>query len=267
MLRDIAVVRNRKKINGERLKKHRVALEYWDFEDNLGDFLAPVIVEWMLAQKGMNLQTICAGKKHLMAVGSILGLGRFDAVVWGSGVNSFENAAHVTEQKKYRKYDVRALRGPVSRQVMTANGYDCPELYGDPAILMPLIYPGERKKGKDYVVIEHYLKQNSDAEKLDIKTTDYRSFIDRMLTAEIVYSSSLHGIILAESYGIPAVFIGNGMEKEWLKYYDWYYATGRYDVKIASDLQQAKRMTPMELPQLDKLQEGLQKSFPYDLWK
>ena len=106
MLRDIAVVRNRKKLNGERLKKHRVALEYWDFEDNLGDFLAPVIVEWMLAQKGMNLQTICAGKKHLMAVGSILGLGRFDAVVWGSGVNSFENAAHVTEQKKYRKYDV-----------------------------------------------------------------------------------------------------------------------------------------------------------------
>lgn len=69
MLRDIAVVRNRKKLNGERLKKHRVALEYWDFEDNLGDFLAPVIVEWMLAQKGMNLQTICAGKKHLMAVG------------------------------------------------------------------------------------------------------------------------------------------------------------------------------------------------------
>lgn len=199
MLRDIAVVRNRKKLNGERLKKHRVALEYWDFEDNLGDFLAPVIVEWMLAQKDMNLQTICAGKKHLMAVGSILGLGRFDAVVWGSGVNSFENAAHVTEQKKYRKYDVRALRGPVSRQVMTANGYDCPEIYGDPAILMPLIYPGERKKGKDYVVIEHYLKQNSDAEKLDIKTTDYRSFIDRMLTAEIVYSSSLHGIILAES--------------------------------------------------------------------
>ena len=63
------------------------------------------------------------------------------------------------------------------------------------------------------------------------------------------------------------MFIGNGMEKEWLKYYDWYYATGRYDVKIASDLQQAKRMTPMELPQLDKLQEGLQKSFPYDLWK
>lgn len=38
MLRDIAVVRNRKKLNGERLKKHRVALEYWDFEDNLGDF-------------------------------------------------------------------------------------------------------------------------------------------------------------------------------------------------------------------------------------
>ena len=152
MLRDIAVVRNRKKMNGERLKKHRVALEYWDFENNLGDFLAPVIVAWMLAQKGMNLQTTCAGKKHLMAVGSILGLGRFDAVVWGSGVNSFENAAHVTEQKKYRKYDVRALRGPVSRQVMTANGYDCPEIYGDPAILMPLIYPGERKKGEVFEI-------------------------------------------------------------------------------------------------------------------
>lgn len=98
---------------------------------------------------------------------------------------------------------------------MTANGYDCPEIYGDPAILMPLIYPGERKKGKDYVVIEHYLKQNSDAEKLDIKTTDYRSFIDRMLTAEIVYSSFLawnySGGVLWDSGGVHRQWHGEGM--------------------------------------------------------
>lgn len=82
----------------------------------------------------------------------------------------------------------------------------------------------------------------------------------------MVYSSSLHGIILAESYGVPSVFLRQGMEEEMLKYYDWYFATGRYEVRSATSLAEAKETEPMKLPELEELREGLLQSFPYDLW-
>ena len=40
---------------------------------------------------------------------------------------------------------------------------------------------------------------------LQVLTTDYRLFLNELVRGERVISSSLHGIILAESYGVPAV--------------------------------------------------------------
>lgn len=170
--------------------------------------------------------------------------------------------------KGYRKLDIRAVRGPVTAQVLRENGYTCPQIYGDPAILLPLIYPGRRpEKKKKYVVIDHYMKRKTTGDdRLSIRTGDYRTFLDKILEAEVVYSSSLHGIILAESYGVPSVFLRQGMEEEMLKYYDWYFATGRYEVRSATSLAEAKETEPMKLPELEELRDGLLQSFPYDLW-
>ena len=82
----------------------------------------------------------------------------------------------------------------------------------------------------------------------------------------LVISSSLHGIILAESYGIPAIFLGQNMEYEIIKFYDWYYSTGRKNVVIANSLDDALQMTPMALPQLEEMQKNLMMAFPNDLW-
>ena len=59
---------------------------------------------------------------------------------------------------------------------------------------------------------------------------------------------------------------GTGMEEEMLKYYDWYFATGRYEVRSATSLAEAKETEPMKLPELEELRDGLLQSFPYDLW-
>jgi pyruvyltransferase len=63
------------------------------------------------------------------------------------------------------------------------------------------------------------------------------------------------------------VFLKKGIEAEMLKFYDWYFSTERYSVKIASDINEAMHMEPMPLPDLLKLKNNLLKSFPYDLWK
>ena len=268
LTRRIPALRNRRTLDGRRADTRRVNLEYWNFNENLGDLLAPVVTQWMLRRMGLELTREAVHPCHLMTVGSILGLGIFDTVIWGSGVNTFGHVGRVAQQSTYRRLDIRAVRGPLTAQVLRENGYTCPQIYGDPAILLPMIYPGRRpEKRRKYVVIDHYMKQKATGDDmLSIRTGDYRTFLDKILEAEVVYSSSLHGIILAESYGVPAVFIRQGMEGELLKYYDWYFATGRYEVRSAVSLVEAKETEPMKLPELSELREGLLQSFPYDLW-
>ena len=56
------------------------------------------------------------------------------------------------------------------------------------------------------------------------------------------------------------------MEEEIIKYFDWYYSTGRYNIKIASSLDEALSMEPMEIPDLELMRKSLIDSFPVDLW-
>lgn len=271
----LRINRNRLDQQGANFIKNRVNLIYWKRHVNLGDALAPVIFEWMLEEKGFAAE--CKAKKTcaLATIGSIVDLGRFDATIWGSGLQSFEAIAH-TARAHYKKLDIRAVRGPFTRQALLACGYNCPEVYGDPGILMPLIYsPQSVCKQDKIVLINHYsiadyptnLPENIEA--LDIKTADYKNFINKLCSAKKVISSSLHGIILAETYGIPAVFLLQDIKnKEILKYYDWYYSTNRFSVSIALSLEEAIRMEPMKLPEnLDEMRDGLMQAFPYDLWK
>ncbi len=74
--------------------------------------------------------------------------------------------------------------------------------------------------------------------------------------------------IIAEAYGIPAILLCEDLDNEDLfKYYDYYFSTNRYNVKVARTIEEAVTMEPMELPNnLEKLKEGLIDSFPYDLW-
>ncbi len=266
--------RNRTTLTGEKIESGRVALEYWTRRTNLGDSLAPVIYQWMLERnKTVKLdgRTAGGGILHLMTVGSIVNMGEFDAVVWGSGVLSFGVLKEVYEKSACRRLDIRAVRGPITRAVLENAGYHVPEIYGDPGVLMPLICQPEYKEPDiPYTIIPHYLDVekcvSEGYEYVDILTSDYQSFIDRIVRSRRVISSSLHGIILAEAYGVPAVLL-NYQEIDLLKYYDYYYSTSRRSVKVASTIKEALTMEPMELPDLSDMQKNLLDSFPYDLFE
>lgn len=42
---------------------------------------------------------------------------------------------------------------------------------------------------------------------IDIRTDDVESFIDQIIDSDYILSTSLHGIIIAHAYGIPALWI------------------------------------------------------------
>lgn len=243
-------------------------------ERNLGDGMSPVIVEHMLSQKGLSLDTEVCQTSHLFAVGSILFMGHQDATVWGSGLllepSKIRGFLH---GKHFRKLDVRAVRGPYTRQILQKIGHRCPEVYGDPGCLLPMLYQPETEKSLDYLIIPHVSMEKEvrkyvpEENIVSMATEDYRHVAEKICSAKKVIASSLHGIIFAEAYGVPAIFYQDRPERYNYKYADWYEGSGRKSWQVATGLEQAIAMDPDPAPDLSNMQQGLIEAFPYDLWK
>ncbi len=269
------LVRNRFLISWRRAQEHRVNINQADLYPNLGDQLSTVIVEKILQERGIPMDKPVRKTRHLLAVGSILGWADHDAAVWGSGILSPKVIVWLT-QKGYIRLDVRAIRGPISRDVLTAMGYAVPEVYGDPAILLPRWFslpPVPEEQKRDYGVIVHLDRvppedRAKHADKvIAITDTTLEAFLAQLAQCKKIISSSLHGIILAEAFGIPAVMLSTDVNDEILKYCDWYYSTGRCGFKVASSVEEAIAMEPMPLPDLEDMKARLLESFPWDLWE
>lgn len=251
-----------------------------EYPYNLGDVLAMPIINFMLDKKGIKADKVVKGRKHLFTVGSG-GLRSFqNTTIWGTGIMYDGLKGYWFEKYWYanhRHLDIRAVRGPLTREVFLRLGHQCPEVYGDPGILMPLIYQPDysavKRGGRDYAIIPQYTTENevrkyfTDDMIISMNTNDYKSVIDKIVSCKKVYSSSLHGIILAEAYGVPAVFFRGISAVVDFKYKDYYASTGRYDIPMANNLAEAFSFESPEIPNLSGLQKGLMEVFPYDLWE
>ena len=241
---------------------------------NLGDSLGEVIIKFLLTQKGIDIDATVSRTKHFNCVGTNIHGSYQDATIWGSGIYPPQSRAEAFCQKlSHRKLDIRAVRGPLTKKVLEDYGHHCPAVFGDPAILMPLIYNPNIEKKRHALVIPQFIKEKEfrdnhpDIHMVSMNTRDYKYVIDEIVASEIVITSSLHGIILAETYGIPAVFFRGLPKYKDFKYYDWYQSTGRFDIPFSDTYEEALEITPPPVPDLTGLVKGLLDSFPYDLWE
>lgn len=246
---------------------------------NLGDSLAIPICEFFLEKRGLRLDQPVNGKRQFFSIGSG-GLSSFaDGTLWGTGT-LFDGLRGAWWEKywdaNHRKLDIRAVRGPLTRQIFLKLGHNCPEIYGDPGILMPLIYTPEhidKNHLNEYGIVPQHVNETEvrkyipEDKIISMNTNDYKNVIDKICSCKMIYTSSLHGIILAEAYGVPAVFYRGLPNIIDHKYKDYYASTGRFDVPMASTLVEAMKMTPPPLPDLRQMQQGLVETFPYDLWE
>ena len=241
--------------------------------ENLGDYLSLIIVNNLLQERGINFENEVDTTYYLYAIGSIIGWGYQDAVIWGSGLLNNKNALRCLRQK----LDIRAVRGPRSREILLYYGIECPEIYGDPACLLPRYYYPKMKKKYQYSLILHHnskLRKNKDVQQfmeenkihyIEIMTTDYRRFVEEILQSDVVISSALHGIILAESYKVPTIFLREELNQD-IKYEDWYFSTKRYNYKYITELKDIIFYNANCIPDIEDMQRKLIESFPYDLW-
>ena len=105
---------------------------------NFGDYLSKVVVERLAHVRLPDAPaSLSSNRRLLLAVGSIIHFARDGDVVWGSGFRE----SPLREDRRYRTLDVRAVRGPISRDDLLQMGIACPEVYGDPALLLPRLCP------------------------------------------------------------------------------------------------------------------------------
>ena len=236
---------------------------------NFGDYLAIPIYDYMLKHFELDRNRRVCGTKHLYTIGSIILMGYQDATIWGSGILESEPEGLIWSRNKYRKLDVRCVRGPETKRRLQENGIDVSKcMFGDPGVLLPLIYkPKEYENKKDYSVILHESFRDKNVENsIDIYTADWKDTIDQIYNSKLVISSSLHGVIVAEAYGVPAILLDKIVNNDRFKYNDYYYSTGRYDYPVCKSVEEGLSMAVPKVPDLSELQKNLLESFPVDLW-
>jgi len=246
-----------------------VELFFWKPEGsrlNFGDHLARVIVTKLLADRGHLLEEETARPRRLFAIGSVLHFAADGDVVWGSGVNGKVDP----QLHRFRALDVRAVRGPLTRDFLAARGIAAPPVYGDPALLLPALFPGRfaRDAQRPYAVVPNLhdleLAQRAGMRHLVSPTWSWNRCVAEILKAELVVSSSLHGIIIAEAYGIPARYLRLSDTEHLFKYNDYMLGTGRKEIEPAGSVEEALEMGGMPPPVFDA--DALLAAFPLDLW-
>lgn len=231
---------------------------------NLGDALSPFIVQAELDH--FFGTTARAPTKRLLAIGSILHKARDGDVIWGTGSNGMK----ADDEYSFANLDVRAVRGPITADLLRRKGVECPEVFGDPAILLPLVIPKPNvQRGSKPLIIPHFSDRSRVSARWNVLRTegsDFHNFVRAIVSSPVVYSASLHGIIIAESYGVPAVLVTNAKSESEHKYRDYYESTGRSQFATAETFDEAAVKSPPAIPDLSSMRHALRQSFPYDLW-
>lgn len=174
--------------------------------------------------------------KNYLCIGSVIGL--YDnkkMQIWGSGAISEDSKLTCRVDKIF------SVRGPLTREILLRQGIDCPSIYGDPALLVSKVYQPNIGKKYKIGIIPHYKDIDNNCIKefayqrkdvIIISMTGYknwRDIPDLVCSCECIISSSLHGLIVSDSYGIPNVWVkfSELITGGSFKYLDYFKSVGR----------------------------------------
>lgn len=198
---------------------------YWFAKlPNLGDAVAPILLEHVSGVPPVRVSHRYRGK--VVSIGSVLDRVRRGDVVWGTG--ALRREPHRTPGVTFL-----AVRGPLTRELVQEA--EVPEVYGDPAMLLPQVHRGAREIRYEVGLVPHYADHEAvrspdpaGVPLIDV-TRPWREVVDRITACQVILSSSLHGIVVAEAYGIPAVWVAaeGRLVGGDFKFRDYYLGTGR----------------------------------------
>jgi len=181
---------------------------HWRPEDgsrNFGDEIGLQILEKL----GYDVEYTDDPKEaDIFTTGSIISYinehGKEGAIVWGSGALEDD----ITDDFRER-FKIAAVRGYLTgKRIDPINGL-ISAAKGDPALLAPLFWRPTNALTWGLGIIRHHSDTNEYpmADVVIDSTESVADIIDKLTRCSTIASSSLHGLILAYAYGIPAMRI------------------------------------------------------------
>jgi hypothetical protein len=263
---------------------------YWfslnraDKKENFGDLLSLYIVKNLTDRKIKFVKHPSMRRykyliKHYLTIGSILEVANKNSIVWGSGI--------IRRHDFIEKAKFLAVRGPITKKRLEELGYSVPNYLGDPSILLSNIYKSKPKFPKyeigviphyvDYEEINNKFKNNKKLKIIDLITANIETTIDEICSCKYIVSSSLHGLIVPHTYGIPALWVkfSNKLGGDNIKFYDYFESVNlNYSKEISINncdsselffelLQENKEVILPTQEKINELKAGLLKSNPF----
>ena len=244
---------------------------------NFGDEMNLFLMEALTSRKVFFVRNIFYRNSiKYLVIGSVLEwLTDSNTIIWGTG------SMHGDRKLKKPK-QVCAVRGKYSREQFLRNNIECPEIYGDPALLLPMVYSPQVDKKYRLGIIPHishrsnlHIKKlcgQSGVKFIDFGNyTDWKDVVNQINECSVIASTSLHGLIVSDAYGIPNVWMSASepLSGGLFKFFDYFSGVSRKDeepifldesVTVDSLLERAK-----EYKGIDWNPEPLIKAAPFKL--
>ncbi|WP_164659084.1 polysaccharide pyruvyl transferase family protein [Tropicibacter sp. Alg240-R139] len=210
-----------------------IKLFWWKAVPNFGDVLSSLVVAKVSARAVTH-----AGPKgcDLVAVGSLLQIMRRNfsqaversakPVVWGAGL------LHSVPKDFLPNVEIALVRGPVTAALLGLNT----RKFGDPGLLVSDLFDRVPAAQDRIALVPHHSQVDDPAIKALAASEPALDLIDpkddalevcrRIASSRHVIASSLHGLIVADAFGVPSTWLSPG-EQSHLKYHDYAASVGR----------------------------------------
>jgi len=200
---------------------------------NWGDDINPKLYEMITGRKPVKMHVLDeTPEDHIMMCGSIMNYANEHSIIWGTGFMHSQSPINAAPK------EIHAVRGPLTAKRLGELGIEVDVPYGDPSMLIPYFQqmcgvPQEH----EYGVVPHYIDKlrveqwPDDILRIDI-SADTFIFINQVLKCKKIISSSLHGLIVADTYNIPALWtkLSDSLVGDDMKFHDYFASIGRKDV-------------------------------------
>jgi len=209
-----------------------------NFGDELSKFITESLInksKYRLVYNERNIST------NIVCIGSYIHKAKDNSFIYGSGVRTPNN---IEKGHRYTNLNVSAVRGPLTKRFLERRHIQIPEIYGDPALLLPKFYkPNINKELKDKIgIVPHKSNYSMYVNKIDtskyflINPTDkWKNVINNIYSCKAIISSSLHGLVCSDAYNVPNLWLDEyKLSEGGFKFKDYFASQGREYIKITN---------------------------------
>lgn len=208
---------------------------YGNFGDELSSYITSNLIdknkyELIFNQKNCLINMVC--------IGSYIHAASDNYHIFGSGIRT-EN-----QHLNFKNLNIYSVRGPLTKSHLEKKNIKCPDIFGDPALLLPKFYkPVIINELKQKIGIiphksnyEQYKNKKLGPIYILINPNDkWQNVINKINSCKAIISSSLHGLICSDAYKIPNIWLNEyELQEGDFKFKDYFLSQERPYFNIKS---------------------------------